>query len=235
MSFPNFVKGLEKHIDKVFGQLLQNSCARNLDVVSKHLENRTLGIEKDINQWNNSEIRLSIPKIFKKDYILKYAILSWYLDPHTRFELQEFLRNRCTQQSLFEFKFLYLESKELLLYTLYRENDCKHGHLFGNILQPGVYETIKYNLPDGSPEEIRRVKDDRFVLFEYIQPKTKKPAFKRGYNDHGSQAPDDVKVRRQLNESIYSYEKELEKQNSILLAKNKQLKFISEILEGIDS
>lgn len=234
MSFSNFCQGLNKHVRKTFGTLLQTSCARNQAVIATHLNRRRRGIRKNITEYNNSELRIYIPRIFKKEYIIKYAVLSWYMESNTRFYLQEILRAKCEQLGYPEIKFLYLYSRELMMFTLFSENDLKLGNLFGNILQPGVNVNINYIDSYGNPRNEKQLRADYFDIQEYIQPKAKKSAFKSGYDDHGSMASLDVKARREANKSLFSLEKELEKQNAELRAKNKQLEFLIG-LEGIDS
>lgn len=232
-SYSIFVKGLEKHIHKTFDSLLKQSEAEEHAVISKHLKLVSESFAHP--DKAGSEIKLSVPRIFKKSDIIKYSILSWYCTTWTRFELQEFLRKKCTQLRLFEIETLYLYSKELMLYTLFRENDCTHGNLFGNILQPGIYINNYYQDFEGI-KKIRLKKSDFIKLVLSTRTKPKKKVFRRGYNDKGSLPPFDKRARIEANtESLTFYEKELERNREQLLAKNKQLQFLLEMNEGIGS
>lgn len=235
MSLKLFTKGLDKHIAKTFGTFIKHSCAENQAIVSKHLEARVARIKDGDTIYNNSTLRIEIPKVFSKRYILKYSILSWYLDPYTQFELQEFLRKICTnRKELFDIRFLYLDSKEIMIYTLFRENDCSTSHLFGNILTNGVYEQLHYKSPEGKSLKKKVFTQDKIKIYEYLQPKAKKLAFKRGYDDHGSLTPEDEKGRKKANMESNAFEKEVEKQIEELRSMSKLEKFILEIRQGID-
>lgn len=232
-SYIQFCKGLDKHINKTFATLLKQSEAENQAVISKHLEAQSKKVLEV--QEIGEEITLRVPRLFKKEYIIKYSILSWYLDPWTQFELQEFLRKKCTQLGFFEIEALYLYSKELMLYTIFSENDCSHGSLFGNILQPGVYENITVISPEKTKK--LRVKKSDFIFLSLKQRKPpKKKVYRRGYNDHGSMPPWDKKARTEANMLLDYYERELERQRSQLHSKNKQLEYLYEMkLKGIGS
>lgn len=226
MDYIQFCKGLNKHIIKTFARLLKQSEAEEQALIAKPLETDSKGdLLKD---RIGCEVRIHLPKIFRKTDIIKYSILSWYLNPWTQFELQEFLRRRCTQMKYFEIETLYLYSKDLMMYTLFRENDCTHGSLFGNILQPGIFENNYYQTPEG-PKKIRKKRTDFCYLSLYFRKRPTKPVYRRGYKDHGSLPPWDKKARTEAIMSINTYEKELQIQREQLLAKNKQLELLYEM------
>jgi len=232
-SYIQFCKGLDKHVKKTFARLLKQSEAESQVLVSTSLEIDSKG---DFSREKiGSEVRINLPKLFKKTDIIKYCILSWFLDPWTQFELQEFLRRKCAQMRFFEVETLYLYSKDLMLYTLFRENDCTLGSLFGNILQPGVFVNNYYQTPEG-PKKIRKKRADFCNLSIQLRKRPTEPVYRRGYKDKGSLPPWDKKARTEANMVINFYEYELKKQREQLLAKNKQLELIYEMKSrGIDT
>lgn len=232
-SYIQFCKGLDKHINKTFAKLLKQSEAESQALISTSLETDSKG--DFLKDKIGVEVRLHLPKIFRKTDVIKYCILSWYLDPWTQFELQEFLRRKCTQMKYYEVETLYLYSKDLMKYTLFRENDCTLGSLFGNILQPGVFVNNYYQTPEG-PKKIRKKRTDFCFLSMQFRNRPRKTVYRRGYKDKGSLPPWDKKARTEANISLNYYEYELERQREQLLAKNKQLELIYEMkTKGIDS
>lgn len=147
------------------------------------------------------------------------------------------MRKRCTQLRLFEIETLYLYSKELMLYTLFSENDCTHGHLFGNILQPGVkYNKYQYDFEEKKIIKVRRTRPDFIRLSKVYRNSPSRLVYRRGYKDKGSLPPYDKKARTEANIESRYYEIELEKQRLQLLAINKRMILLFEMKsKGIGS
>ena len=205
------------------------------------MEDRETAVLSDNNTWNNSYWEIDVPKLNSSRQILKYIILSWYLEePVSQFCLQERLRERCTQLKLFDYRELLLYTKELFLYALFRDPDLIKNDLFGNILTPGVYENFHY--PEATDKDgtfrksskRRKKVPDRIVLKVVRQKKASKSAFKRGYNDHGSMATISEKARREANtDPIEHLARELEISTLLIATKAKQMRLLSEMLEGV--
>lgn len=136
------------------------------------------------------ETVLKIPKLYRKKDLVKYAILSWYLPEWTKFELQEFLRQKSAQLHFPEVG-SYIYSKEVMLASLYRENDYKKNDLFGNILQKGVFVWQQT-----SSGRIRIKQPDLCFISTKRRKKARPKVYRRGYNDHGSLPPEDIKKAR---------------------------------------
>lgn len=186
-AYIQFSAGLEKHIFRTFGTVFQEIAAEEQAVISKHLEALDQSLEQPSKA--GSEIRLKIPTLASKRNLLKYAILSWYIPEVTRWELQEFIRNRAISLHFPEVA-AYCYSKEVMTYLLYSENDLKHSDLFGNILQRGIYIYHK----DSSGDRVKVKIDDFVSLTLKYRSKPKKKVFRRGYNDHGSLADSSKKA-----------------------------------------
>lgn len=229
-KFIQFQKGLDKHITKTFCSLLKQSEAENQVLISKLLEIESSDFEDD--KVKNIEIRTSIPKIFKFDDLGKYCILSWYMPLEMRFYLQTFLEERCIKLKYFELKELLLNSKEIMLATLFTETLWKKNHLFGNILQRGVW--INTYFTDSEKLSKKRIKRSDFVCILALPPKKAKATiFRRGYKDKGSLPPWDKKARQEAME--YNYQNEIERELIVLqrqiLASTKLLE-VQKFLQG---
>lgn len=135
----------------------------------------------------------------------------------------------------FEVETLYLYSEELMKYTLFRENDCTHGSLFGNILQPGIFVNNYYQTPEG-PKKVRKKRTDFCSLSIQFRNRPVEEVYRRGYKDKGSLPPWDKKARTEANMVLNFYEYESRKQREQLLAKNKRLELIYEMKsKGMDT
>jgi hypothetical protein len=180
------------------------------------------------------EIKIKYPKLFSKRNLIKYSILSWWLTPIAKFELQEILQKKSIQLHFPEIQ-AYLYSKECMLATLFLENDLKHEDLFGNLLTSGIYE----NVIDPSGKRRRVRKSDFVTLYLQFRKKPKTKVFRRGYNDHGSMADPNKKAIREeefIENSSKQYEIELQRTKESLISKtiiNESLLFLYE-LKGID-
>lgn len=208
-----FQENLDNRIQKIFHRTISQSLAEETGVISKHLNLEIEGY--DIDQQANHEIILVKPKSQNRRTLAVMAILSWYLPSITRTEVQEYLRKKVIEHQQF-YLYSYLESKEQMVYNLFREYDYTLSDLFGNILKP--------RKPNGELSDKGKKVDEmniKIVLREKRYPIYS--AYKRGYNDHGSRADISVKARAKANELSYSEILEIE------LNKSKKLLTISNI------
>lgn len=193
-SLFNFKKGLEKHIEKTFASLLKEARAEEQAVITKHLKLLEESSVKTKKQPHH-EIVLQFPRLFSVRNIIKYAVLSWWLPDWTRIELQEVLRIKALKLDYPEVG-AYLYSRELCIFALYRETDCSHSDLFGNLLQNGVFENI--NTAEGS----RRIKKPDLIRLKIkFDPSPLRVNRKRGYNDHGSYSSISERARKVADQS----------------------------------
>lgn len=231
-DYIQFYKGLEKHVKKTFGELLESSAAEEQDVLAK-LQNPSTWTDSDVVE-PNLEIRLVYPKIFSERTWVKFAVLSWFVNPATQFELQEVLRKKGEQLKIRNFK-SYLESKKLMVFTLFLEANFRSNDLFGNILQPGTME----NYRDSEGKKKRVLRKDVLKLTLQRPKKAKKKVFRRGYNDHGSLPAADERARRLADEFAGTIEHrilELERNSWKLTIQNDLLsieKLFEEVVRGI--
>jgi len=189
-KFNLFRKGLDKQINKTFSLLLEKARVEEQDIINKHLKVYLEELE-DTDRQSNREIKVSFERVHTRNDLLKFCILSWYLPEITRYYFQDELRETIEKTNFYEFK-IYLESNELCLFTLYRENHVSHISLFGNILNDKI--TKRINLPQGKTVRVKKKFFIKLVLSEKSVPKKK--TFKRGYDDHGSLAPQSRSIER---------------------------------------
>jgi hypothetical protein len=180
---------------------------------------------------DKKEIFINYPKLSTKRDLVKYSILSWFLPPYTRFELQEVLRQKALAHRYFEVE-VYLHSKELCAGALYLETDYRLNDVFGNILQKGIFCWTKTLL--GSRVKVKN-KDFCFLKLKNKQ-KPKHPQRKRGYNDHGSLPTDQERYYKKVNEeygNLHYLEYE-EKKTIFLLRQQNRILEVKLNLEGIE-
>jgi len=194
-DFQNFIKGLELHMKKTFFFLIQDSEAEELVVTSTLSTQKFLGPKGILDLTSETfEIKLKIPKPLNYRLIFQLSILSHWLPSYTKFELQEYLRNICTQNLNFYDLQIYLQDKNLCLGALFLDTHVNKRTLFGNILT-GTYEVKQQN--------VGKVSISKYKLKISLRIKINSPAkrsdFKRGYNDHGSLPPVDVSIRKKEN------------------------------------
>lgn len=231
-AFIQFCQGLEQRIHSVFGPLLNSVAAQEQTVISK--QSYALAQSFDYPELSGCEIRVKYPKLFSKRNLIKYSVLSWWLTPIAKFELQEILQKKAIQLHFPEIQ-SYLYSRECMMASLFLENDLKHEDLFGNLLTNGIYE----NIVDTNGKHKRLHKSDFVTLYLQFRKKPNAKVFRRGYNDHGSMADPDKKAIRDeeyIELSTKQYELELQRTKESLLSKtliNEMLIFLNE-LEGID-
>lgn len=200
LSFEKFRIDLEKFIIKNFSELCQTAEVREKDIISKHLQPNFID-ELDVQENEGTDYLLNIPRFFKKREILKYCILSWFVPFLTQFEVQEYLRRKARALNYHEIE-IYLHSKELCAFTLYREYDYSLSDVFGNILKKGV-SVIRKDLKN---KKIRVHCKDFLFLTIRRNPIAIKPERKRGYDDHGSLPSESEKSLRITNEEYGSIE-----------------------------
>jgi len=149
----------------------------------------------------NREIRLIRPRGQGERLLACLAILSWYLPDLTRFELQEYLRKKTREHQLLHLE-TYLQTKNLMVYCLYREYDFKRNDLFGNILVPR----------GRSGQILSATKPNEMNIFIGLRTKPEPKFFqrKRGYTDHGSKADIGLRARREANTGTYEELLEIE-------------------------
>lgn len=228
-NFSSLKKGLEKHINKEFHNLIRTSEASEQIVVSTHLS--TDCTDQVLRSREEEYYSLCLPKnLFTKRSLIKYAILSWFLPPLTQFELQEILRSKARAQHYIEIE-SYIYSYELCALAIYLETDYSQNDVFGNILQEG-------NMVNGFDLSGKKKKvNSRDYCFLNLNRKSRirRPQRKRGYNDHGSSASLQTKVIKKLNQeygSQKSYQRELELTSYHLQTENRILMLLS-ILESV--
>jgi hypothetical protein len=188
-----------------------------------HLEVADYGLEL----MQNRQIRLKMPKLQGERTLVCFAILSWYLPEITRWEVQEYLRKKTREHNILNLE-SYLQTKELMLFCLYREYDYTHNDLFGNILVPrGKQGEI---LPRGSNKQPLEIS-----LYLCERPKPKTTERKRGYTDHGSAADISVRARKEANQGTYEEQLEIELRRSTreLTIRNFNLQRILELRQGV--
>lgn len=190
-NFSQFERGLKKHILKTFARELKLSEAEEEDIIATHLQ-------KDLSDTtlirSKKEIKIKFPNLRTEAHLVKYSILSWFMGPLTRFELQEILRTKAVAQR-YEKVEVYLHSYETCAAALFLEIDYKLNDVFGNILQRKILEYTR----DESGRKYKREVNDTFSLYlvELWNPKSTQR--KRGYNDHGSSPTTQEKFWRQTN------------------------------------
>jgi hypothetical protein len=228
-DFQDFNKGLENYIQLIFSSTLQQ-CEASEQVVTntlQSLEFRTSDGKHDL-RYEPFEIKLRVNLPLQKNQLLQLCILSWWMPPITKFELQEFLRKSCRQNlNFFDYQ-IYLNSKELCLAALFLETHVSKRTLFGNIL------TGKYMLRQKDSTGRKLVSKHKLkVLLEIeLHKKPRKKEYRRGYNDHGSLPPTDEVNRRKVSEDIStSLHLELEKKRveakiQLLSLQNKLVSFL---------
>jgi hypothetical protein len=189
-------------------------------------------------EWTNwylreKEINLCYPKLFAERDLVKYSILSWYLPPHTAFELQEVLRNKASKFR-FEKLEVYLQSKKLCLLALFLRTDYSLNDIFGNILRN---KTWVYFLNILTHKKEKMEVSDFCYLKLTKRPRPKWIERKRGYNDHGSTPSERAKVQRILNRDYGDQvflEYERKRTEFQLLSKNRVLLLQMKLMEGVD-
>lgn len=208
-SFEQFKKGFEKFLQTStrLQEVLNSAAASELVVTNTHLQGfiQVDGKRRQLSEINY-EHRLRISRPFNSQLFLQYAILSWYLPPISRFELQESLRNYCTHDLNYWDYQIYLESQDLMMAAIFRETHVTHRTLFGNILTGYYFQKVTEN------GKTRTIKSKvRIKLTIEVPSRTRPKVYRRGYNDHGSSAPEDKKIlRRELETEGNKIQSEIE-------------------------
>ena len=229
-NFDQFQKGLDQHILRTFHVFLTECEAEDQAITSKHLQFDQGELKGELSR-EKEEIRLKFPKIFSRKNLLKYSILSWYMPFLTRFELQEVIRRKAEAAQFSEIK-IYLHSKKVCAFALFRETDYSLNNVFGNILQKGIF----INLKDDFNKNHRIKSKDFCYLTLQRKPKVLIAERKRGYNDHGSLPSDSERNYKEVNRvygNLHFLEIEQKRLNFQILSDIR----LSEILlrfEGID-
>lgn len=209
-SFQNFKKGFENHLHKCDAlQRILKSAEASEKVVIDTLcsqsyvkkEKKKTRTDKDLPSRSfdlldlTYEIQLDITRPLNRRSLLNYIVLSWELPPLSRFELQESLRALCTQQLQFYSYQIYLESKELMLAALYRETHVSQRTLFGRVLDFRNHRKVGKD-EQGKPKFV--VEDLKCKLRVRVNfPSKRSETRRRGYNDHGSLAREDIRKLRE--------------------------------------
>jgi len=199
-DFLTFCSELDKQVRLKFFNLIERSEAEEQAVISKHLKLLEDGLgetseEEDWKSPNPMWFEIRLPRNFSKNFLIKYALLSWYLPEITSFELREIIRKRATEKGFFELA-SYCHSKKLCSLAFFREIDLTKSELFGNIIQEGSIEISKFSDPDSGQLKTKRIRIPDFCFLVLRSPQRATPrVFRRGYNDHGSTTPDDRKGR----------------------------------------
>lgn len=188
-SYANFCNEVERHISEIFGDSLRKSEAEEEAVISKPFQLTDGGKEDHYDAWRNYGYKIGpVPALRRNNWIL-LAILSWYLPEVTGWELREYLLTRNKELRVKEME-SYLQTKNLMLFNLYKEYDFSHSTIFGNILKP--------RKSNGDPNRRRKTWYQNTLCIKLIsnrRPKPTKANRKRGYHDHGS-LPDPAKKGR---------------------------------------
>lgn len=188
LNLKSFETELRKNVSKNFGPLLKSAVASEQAVIAKHLNPSS---EEEFDSSTNWEIKLHISGLrnFSRRRLMCLIILSWFLPEITRWELQESLRAKLKEQNLFEWS-SYIHSYELLVFKLANEDDFTLSDLFGNVLKSITC------VRESDPQKFKStLKGLKIHIFLGNKPKPKKKVFRRGYNDHGSEADPSQKAR----------------------------------------
>jgi len=193
-SLESFQNGLELFIQDRYHELIESLTAED-----KAIENPPLfrgkGHWRKVNNWKlQRELKFSWEKPLRKQDLIQYAVLSWFLPFRYLFEVQESLLYICERQLEFFDIQIYLETKELMIKALYMETIVTQRELFGNILSGYITKKVS----DSEGGKPRRVKLPLRISILWTEPtKVHPPQRKRGYNDHGALQSRDHRVRRQ--------------------------------------
>jgi len=211
-KFNSFCAEVEKAIRTTFHAFLQQSVADELAVTSKHLRLQEMIDSGPKKKKKNEEsdfgltpgpiwFEVRLPRCYSKRFLIKYSILSWFLPELTAWELRETIRRRASEKQYYEIE-CYIYSKDCCMLALFQEVDLRHSDLFGNLLKSS-YTYIRPTFDKqqeatlSQQDRVKRKVAD-FCSLLLVRPKKSLPkTFRRGYNDHGSKAPDDVRIRRE--------------------------------------
>jgi len=203
-SFVRFSKDLERFITKLFRELLDTLVAEEEVINNPPLDFTGKGSQRKTEDWK-LERQLTFKWVRPQcQYdIIQYAVLSWYLPFRYQFEVQESLGDMCQKNMNYFNLQIYLESKEFMLKALFLETIVTKRALFGNILT-GYIQKERYIGKDG---RYHRGQKKLRVSLSWILPRKSIPSKrKRGYNDHGSLAPKDLRILREELRNLASLE-----------------------------
>lgn len=186
-----FKRSLEKFVRTKpnLRNLIVDCAASELAVTNTLCKGFTIYSEQRVDLTRNPyEIFLRISRPLNAKTLLQYCILSWYLPDLSKFELQESLRKECTQNLDFYDYQIYLMSEDLMLAALLQETHVSRRTLFGNILTGTM--SVKMLGTDGTSKVRQRPLILRLGI--KVSPEPRRKIRRRGYNDHGSRAPQDL-------------------------------------------
>jgi len=209
-KFENFVVQVETVVRKNFQELIKSTEASEKAIVAKHSElsgrnNKSRGLRYHTGRTkkfysDSISYSIKIPRSYSKRFLIKYAILSWYLPTFSSWELRETLRQRAKEKLYYEID-SYLYSYDCCNLALFQQVDLSHSDLFGNLLKEThtfIRPSTKMTTEPLDNRGSRKVKvRDSVTLRIHVQGYSKPKARRRGYNDQGSKAPDDKRILRE--------------------------------------
>lgn len=193
MDFHSFIQEVDSQVIQIFGDQINVSSAEEMACLTKPFQLTEETDESEYERWRNYSYSLGkLPRLTKLNWRL-LAILSWYLPEVTGWELREYLLKRNQELRIKEME-SYLQTKNLMLFILFKQYDFTHSTLFGNVLRP--------RRSDGTPFRDKSSKNQLcIVLRQRRRPRRRRSERKRGYPDHGSRQDEHKKGRFEIDNS----------------------------------